>query len=197
MKYGWDEEVIVMVNAGESSEKCSENGGPEKEDPRLFTDKKEWEFLANGNVFQNTADASIYHKKFDCSLKARYRGTPLGWDLYCKVVLREKTQSLTGNSNGDVTFSANWNTANVPVKLVWQRRYKRKCKEDTGFQEVESFGTGTATGQSWQGLRPLNKYVLGASAYAKVNGNWELMVFGPANNNVNGSLYQVMINHGY
>jgi hypothetical protein len=38
---------------------------------------------------------------------------------------------------------------------------------------------------------------MGANAYAKINGNWELMDFDTPNKNVNGTLYQVRINSGY
>ena len=189
--------MIVWANEPEAKIGCSENGANTTEDTKTYTDKIEWAFLLNGNVFQDTANASIQHKKFDGELKAKYRWTPGGWDLYCKVVVREKTQNLSAFINGQIIFSTNWTTANIPVKLEWQRRYKLKCKNDTGYQSVNNFGTGIATGQSWQGIRACNKYILGANAYAQINGNWVLMAFGNPVANVNGTLYQVRINQGY
>jgi hypothetical protein len=130
-------------------------------------------------------------------LKAKYRWTPGGWDLYAKVVVREKTQSLGGNTGGNITYTASWTTANIPLKLEWRRRYKLKCKTDTAFQSINSFGTGTATGQSWHGIRACTKYIVGANAYAQINGNWVLMAFDTPSKNVNGTLYQVRINKHY
>jgi hypothetical protein len=70
-------------------------------------------------------------------------------------------------------------------------------KTDNGYLPKNNFGTGIATGQSWQGIRACNKYILGANAYAQINGNWVLMTFGIPDANVNGTLYQVRINQGY
>jgi hypothetical protein len=196
-KYNWEDEMIVWANEPEAKIGCSENGANTTEDTKTYTDKIEWAFLLNGNVFQNTANASVQYKKFDGELKAKYRWTPGGWDFYSKVVVREKTQNLSGNTGGQITYTASWTTANIPVKLEWQRRYKLKCKNDTGYQSVNNFGTGIATGQSWHGIRACSKYIMGANAYAQINGNWVLMAFGNPVANVNGTLYQVRINQGY
>lgn len=196
-KYNWKDEMILWANDPDAKIGCNEDGAETTEDPAAYNDKIEWEFLLNGNVFQNTFNASVQYKKFDGELKAKYRWTPGGWDLYCKVVVREKTQEGSANSAGQYSYSLNWTTADVLVKLEWQRRYKLKCKEDTGYHTVSSVGNGMATGQSWYGIRACHKYILGANAYAQINGNWELMAFNTPSKNVNGTLYQVRINEGY
>jgi hypothetical protein len=196
-RYNWEDEMIVWANDSAAKIGCSENGANTTDHTKTYTDKIEWAFLLNGNIFQNTANASVQYKKFDGELKVKYRWTPGGWDFYSKVVIREKTQNLSGNTGGDITFTASWSTANIPVKLAWQRRYKLKCKNDTGYQSVNTFGTGIATGQSWHGIRACTKYIMGANAYAQINGNWVLMAFDAPAANVNGTLYQVRINQGY
>jgi hypothetical protein len=196
-KYNWEDEMILWANDPAAKIGCSENNANTGESTKLYTDKIEWAFLLNGNVFQNTVNASVQYKKFDGELKVKYRWTPGGWDYYSKVVIREKTQNLSGSTGGQITYTANWTTANIPVKLEWQRRYKLKCKEDTGYQSLNNFGTGIATGQSWYGIRACTKYIMGANAYAQINGNWVLMAFDVPSANVNGTLYQVGINQGY
>ncbi len=195
--YNWEDEMIFWANDPAAKLGCSENQAKTEEDSKTFTNKIEWAFLLNGNVNNQTANASIQYKKFDGELRVKYRWTPGGWDFYSKVVIREKTQNLSGNTGGQITYTASWETANIPVKLAWQRRYKLKCKDDTGYQYVNSFGTGIATGQSWHGIRACSKYIMGANAYAQINGNWELMAFDTPSKNVNGTLYQVRINQGY
>lgn len=195
--YNWTDEMIVWTNDPAAKLGCSENQAPGREDTKSYTDKIEWTFLLNGNVFQNTANASVNYKKFDGELKAKYRWTPGGWDLYTKVVIREKTQQVTGNSNGQITYTASWATANVPVRLQWQRRYKVKCRVDTGYQQLNNYGTGSAHGQSWAGLRACTKFILGANAYAQIDGNYVLLAFEIPALPVNGTNYQVRINHGY
>ena len=196
-KYNWEDEMIVWANEPEAKIGCGEDGAQTSEDSKSIVSLIEWQVLLNGNINNQTADASIQHKKFDGELKARYRWTPGGWDLYCKVRVLEKTQEGTANSAGGISYSLDWRTANIPLKIEWQRRYKLKCKTDTGYLPDNDFGTGIATGQSWYGIRACNKYILGANAYAKINGNWELMAFDEPSKDVNGTLYQVRINKGY
>jgi hypothetical protein len=195
--YNWEDEMIVWANDPAAKLGCSENSASTSEDSKSKTDLIEWTFLINGNAFQNTLNASVQYKKFDSELKVKYRWTPGGWDFYSKVVLRQKTQDLSASIDGKIVWSLTWKTADIPVKLEWQRRYKLKCKSDTGYQALNDFGTGVATGQSWHGIRACTKYIMGANAYAKINGNWELMDFDTPNKNVNGTLYQVRINSGY
>lgn len=195
--YNWEDEMIVWANDPAAKLGCSENTANIGENSKTFVDNLEWSLLLNGNVFQNTLNASVQYKKFDGELKAKYRWTPGGWDFYCKVVLRQKTQDLSASIDGKIVWSSSWKTADIPIKLEWQRRYKLKCKTDTGYLPLNNFGTGVATGQSWHGIRACAKYIMGASAYANINGNWELLAFGTPGNNINGTLYQVSINSGY
>jgi hypothetical protein len=195
--YNWEDEMVVWANDPAAKLGCSENSASTSEDSKSKTDLIEWTFLINGNAFQNTLNASVQYKKFDGELKAKYRWTPGGWDFYSKVVLRQKTQDLSASIDGEIVWTASWKTADIPIKLEWQRRYKLKCKSDSGYQPLNDFGTGVATGQSWHGIRACTKYIMGANAYAKINGNWELMDFDTPSKNVNGTLYQVRINKGY
>lgn len=197
IQYSWDQEVIYEAHGDAYKLGCNENSAPVNDDTFPFTDLIEWDFLLNGNIFNGQYNAAITNKKFDGELKAKYRWTPIGWDLYSKVILRQKERTLSGNTAGEISWSSSWSTANIPLKLEWQRRYKLKCKDDTGYQSITNYGTGVAVGQSWQGIRACHKYILGARAYAMINGNWEYLKFNAPSKDVNGTLYQVRINSGY
>jgi hypothetical protein len=197
IQYSWDKEVIYEAHGDVYKLGCNENAAPVDDDTFPFTDLIEWDFLLNGNLFNGQYNASITNKKFDGKLIAKYRWTPLGWDLYSKVILRQKERTLSGNTAGEISWSSSWSTANVPLKLEWQRRYKLKCKDDTGYYSDTSYGTGVAVGPSWQGIRACHKYIIGARAYALINGNWEYLKFNTPSIDVNGTLYQVRIKSGY
>jgi hypothetical protein len=197
IQYSWDKEVIYEAHGVAYKLGCNENSASVSDDTFPFTDLIEWDFLLSGNIFNGQYNAAITNKKFDGELKAKYRWTPIGWDLYSKVILRQKERTLSVNTASEISWSSSWSTANIPVKLEWQRRYKLKCKNDTGYQSLTNYGTGVAVGQSWQGIRACHKYVLGARAYVMINGNWEYLNFNTPSKNVNGTLYQVRINSGY
>lgn len=199
-KYPWESEVVYDVHDVLPKIGCSENAAPTAENKETYTEKIEWTFLLDYNIFTGEVNASVTHKKFDAELKAKYRWTPIGWDLYTKVVVRQKTQTGGFNGQGAITWSANWVTADVPLYLVTQRRYKVKCKDDTGYSNAwAQYGNGIATGQSYTGLKALTKYWIGANAYAVIDGQWYLMNFGTPDNYVpyTGNSFQVAIKSGY
>lgn len=196
-EYSWDEEVVYEAHGDAYKLGCNEVGQIKPdEDKGNIPDVFEWEVFLNGNI-NGPYNLLISGKRFSGNLVAKYRLSPLGWDLYSKVSLREINGTATASSNGDFSLGLTGSNAQIELKLDWQRRYKLKCKDDTGYNSYSQTGTGVITGQSWQGVRACNKYILGASAKAKVNGNWEYLDFYEPLKNVNGTLYQVRINKGY
>lgn len=196
-QYEWSEEVVEKVESG-IEEKCSENARPPVEMERVFTDKNQWTALLTYNAADTSLMGSLTNKKFTGKLRAKYRWTPLGWDLYCKFEMMQRTISASGNSGGSGTISASWETANVPVKLEWSRRYKVKCRPDTGWMNnITNLGTGVATGQSYKGLRALSKLELGARAYINPGNGFQFCNLALNEYTLNGQVFQARIVHGY
>ncbi len=192
-QFNWDQEVVdIMENRFVKESQAS----PRKNFKKI-TDKKDLDFLLTANYNNQTASATIAGKHYSSVLKARYRWTPICWDLYCKVVMKETTTEITTDNDGNITSHTNTTNANVPVRLSWQRSYKKKNSTIHGYQICSNEGTGYALGQSYQGLKALSRFILGATAEAKVNGEWQLMAFGTPDQYVNGTAYQVRINAGY
>jgi hypothetical protein len=111
--------------------------------------------------------------------------------------MKETTTEITTDSEGNITSHTNTVDANIPVRLSWQRAYKKKNSTAHGYQMCTNSGTGRAVGQSYQGLKALSKFIIGANAEAQINGSWQLMDFGTPSKYVNGTAYQVRINAGY
>lgn len=196
-EYSWDKEIIYDAHGEDYKLGCGESAATTSKDTLELNNQLEWGVFLNGNIFTGQYLAGISGNVFKGSLKARYRITPLGWDLYSKVILTSKSAGANINTGGDLNLEFSSSTLDIPLKLVWERRYKLKCKTDTGYKTYSKINNGSVTGQSWQGIRACNKYILGASVFAQVNGNWEYLNFNEPTKNVNGTLYQVCINKGY
>ena len=192
LKFNWEQEVVdVMENRV-----IKEDNAPKKVEVANFTDKAGLSILLNGNWQNQTAQVTIAGKHFSSILKARYRTTPIFRDFYCKLLLKETTNQLSADTEGNVSASHEVNLANVLVRLSWQRSYKIKNRALHGYHLGTKAGTGKAVGQSYQGGRSLSKYIMGANAEIFVNGSWQFMNF-PKGSMVNGTAYQVKINRGF
>ena len=192
-QFTWDNQVVdIMENRF-----VKEGMANSKKHVLKMTDAQGVGVVFNGNLLNQTATATLTGKHYSSVLKARYRWSPICWDLYCKLVVKETTTELTVDDEGNISSSSSTNLANVPVRLEWQRSYKIRNRDLHGYQSNVNGGTGKAVGQSYQGGRALSKFILGANAYIKVDNVWCLMNFADATEYVNGTAYQVRINDGF
>jgi hypothetical protein len=190
--FTWYQEVVDIVE----NRFVKESAAPTAKRVEKMPMGSELNFLLNANWNNQTADVTIQGKKFAGVLKSRYRWACLFWDFYAKVELKETSSELVVDSQGNISGGGVSN-ANVPVRLLWQRKYKKKNSTEHGFQVCSNGGTGVAIAQSYQGGKALSKYIIGATAQAYVNGVWQVMNFNIPYYNVNGTLYQTGIRYGY
>lgn len=184
-KYSFDEDAVIMVEAGEPSE-FKTKSAPDKQSKH----KKQATFnggqIVPGWTGQDDPNWSInvtgsQHKTM---IKARYFKGGIHFSLKVKLK-NNRTQlggSLSGNGNGTtgggLTFSLS--PSALQHRIVWQRRYKRKGKNDAGgwMCSLIQDGGSNVKAQSWRGTRRLTHYtIVGRGEVLVSQGNWQPIDF--------------------
>lgn len=184
-QYSFEEDAVIMVEAGEPSEfKTKTAPSNEKKHKQAFNFPGVE--VIPGWTGQDTASWSVNVKYSNHKVMIKARYLKLGVHFSLKVKFRNtRTKfepSVSGNQNGTtgggLTFG--WSPSALQHRIVWQRRYKRKGKNDAGgwMCSLIEVGGGAFKAQSWRGTRRLTHYtIVGRAEMLVSSGNWQEIDF--------------------
>lgn len=138
-------------------------------------------------------------------MRAKYFAAGIYFNL--KAFVSSFSQGLSWNDLSSDFPQYVYQNYGVYLKLDGRRRYKERCKTDTGYQYISAQGSGSqgVVLQSYMGSRGLNKYQLISNVYFMYNGQWHNVTeipslipnssIGQTGNNYSGYYYGVT--YGY
>lgn len=191
-KFSTSEDVIELAESGAEGQKglfCGDSYANQK------------------NEFISATIPLGYGMSLIIDMRAKYYAAGIYFNL--KAFASTFAQGLSWNDLSSDYPQYVYQSYGFYLKLDGRRRYKERCKTDTGYHYFSAQGTGagasTVTLQSYQGSKGLNKYQLVSNVYFMYNGQWTNVTqipslipgasIGQTGNNYPGYYYGVT--HGY
>lgn len=156
-KFSTNEDVIELAESGAEGQKG------------LFCGDS---YANQRNEFISATIPLSYGMVLIIDMRAKYFAAGIYFNL--KAFASTFAQGLSWNDLSSDYPQYVYQNYGVYLKLDGRRRYKERCKTDTGYHYFSAQGTGASevTLQSYQGSKGLNKYQLVSNVYFMYNGQW-------------------------